>query len=88
MILDTLASEIRRQRSVYEDFYGKFAVLYKFPGISTVEISECARELARCYPEIDTDFPDELLHFLRFVTAESDNDKSPQGMLKLIRRYY
>ena len=76
-ILDTLVSEIQRWRNVYEDFYGKFAVLYKFPSMSTVEISERAEELVRCYSEIEADFPNELLQFLNFVSSESGNEKSP-----------
>lgn len=63
----------------------RFAILHKFPGISSVEISECAGELVKCYFEIDAHFPNELLNFLKFVSSESD--KSPHNMLKFILRH-
>ncbi len=57
-ILDIQVNELRRRRAAYDDFYQKFEVFSRFAGMSSSDITNCAKRLSDSYPEIDAEFPD------------------------------
>lgn len=82
-ILDILVNELRRRRAAYEDFYHKFEVFSRFHEMSSTDIINCANRLIDSCPEIDTEFPDELVHFVHFLSTCSS--KLPQDAMQLLR---
>ena len=68
-ISDLLVNELRKSRAAYSDFYQKLEVFLQSAVCRHVntEIVDCTRRLIDCYPEIDAEFPDELVHFLHFL---------------------
>ena len=51
--------------------------------MSSTEIIDCANRLIESYPEIDAEFPDELLHFVHFLSTR--NSPLPQDAMQLLR---
>ena len=82
-ILDKLVNELRRRRAAYEDFYQKFEVFSRFDVMSSIDIIKYANRLIDSSPEIDTEFPDELVHFVHFLSTRSS--QLPQDAMQLLR---
>ena len=50
--------------------------------MSSTDIINCANRLSDSYPEIDTEFPDELVHFVHFLSKRGS--QLPQDAMQLL----
>jgi len=64
-------NKLRRRRTAYENVHQKFEVFSRFDDMSTTDIINCANRLIDSYPEIDTEFPDELVQSVHFLSTRS-----------------
>jgi len=78
-ILDLLVNELRKRRTAYSDFYQKLEVFLRSADMLSTEIVDCTKRLIESYREIDVEFPDELVHFLHFLSTQ----RSQTPLLKL-----
>ena len=51
--------------------------------MSSTEIVDCSKRLIESYPDIDVDFPDELIHFLHFFSTQKS--QLPQDAMLTLR---
>ena len=79
---DLLANELRKRIAAYNDFYHKFEVILLSADMSSTEIVDCAETYWKL-PEIDAEFPYELVHFLHFLSTQTS--QTPQVAMLTLR---
>lgn len=84
-VIDKLTSALQQRHGAYKETCTYFGFLTKLGSLSNKEIREASLRLQRKYnTDIQEDFPDELIQFVRFAISAADH-LYPNNLLILIR---